>query len=108
MKNIDKLFIHLFTKGIEHYRSSDLVIREIDNILKKDENLLLTELQEAFNQANRLNLMDKYAIPYEYENIGKSIEQKDLPKDLAERMLKPSVSLSTLKNTMNKYLTDRR
>ena len=104
MTKFEKLFIHLFTKGIEHYRDSSGTLKAIDDILKKDEEILYDELKEAFNQANRVRLMHQYGVPMD---MGEPIENKNLPPNLYERLVKDVADIEKLKKMIKRLANDR-
>lgn len=108
MENFDKLYIHLFTKGIEHYRDSKTVLKKIEEILKTDEEILFKKLHEAFNQANRVNILKENGVPITADNLGSNINTPLLPESLLERLLSNSIELPTLKNIMRKQINKKR
>ena len=104
MKPFEKLFVHLFAKGIEHYRDSTFTLKMIDDILSKDEDLLYTELWEAFNQAKRLNIMQEYGLPIDDDDTE---EPKDLPDDLLKRLLTEAIEINKIRDIIHKQSEKR-
>ena len=93
MKN---LFIHLFTKGIEHYGDSEIVLKEIFAILDSPEEVLLKNLQDAFQQAHRKRLLRENGVGLSHDDIQTALDHDSLPESLLKELLKNQVTIEQL------------
>ena len=103
MKPFEKLFVHLFTRGIEHYRDSGGTLKAIDDILLQDDAVLWERCLEAFKQAHRLNVLKKHGINVD---IGSEVTGEVTEEMLAEIMKQP-ISLEALQKTIIKLIHKR-
>lgn len=95
---MEKLFIHLMTRGIEYYEDTQGTLREIHRILDTPEDVLYQELQQAYQQAHRKMILRKHGVPMD---IGEEITTD--PKILDE-LLKTQVTIERLKKLVKSQI----
>lgn len=105
---MNKLFIHLFANYIERYQDSNGALREIDAILKTDEDVLYANLRDAIQQAHRIRICKENGIGLSYDSMGSHIDNKNIPKDVLEQLLEIQVEIPQLKKFINAELIKRK
>ena len=104
MENFDKLFVHFLTDGVEHYRDSKTALKKIYEILGTDEETLYKNLQGAFSQANRLNMLEQFGEAITEDSFAEGINTPDIPKDSLDKFLRPPIEIPTLKKIIQKQI----